>query len=187
MKKLILAATLLFTCLGAFAAPAKPTKPVEVVEFFSYGCPHCAHLAPELEDWVAKQGGAVTYKRVPVGFGRTTWYRLGLMYQALEDIGRMTPELHLDIFKAIHVNHYDLDKAEVMEKWLTARKVDMPAYAKAFTKSSQKTRMEMAERRLIEKGATGVPAILVDNKYLVPSTRPADVIRQVDALVKSRK
>lgn len=166
---------------------ASAAKPVEVVEFFSFGCPHCAHLAPGLEAWVAKQGSNIKFKRVPVAFGRTTWYRLGLMYLALEDIGRMTPEMHLAIFKAIHEQHLDLDQPEAMAKWLSARKVDMVAFTKAFNKSSQNTRIVMAERRLIANGATGVPALLINNKHLVPSTSPARVIGEVDERVMQQR
>jgi thiol:disulfide interchange protein DsbA len=68
------------------ARPQPPSEPgkIEVLEFFSYGCPHCAHLNPLIKPWGAALPADLSFRRVPVTFGRAAWANLARLFFALE-------------------------------------------------------------------------------------------------------
>src|SRR5690349_16449224 len=63
--------------------PGGSNGQVAVIEFFSYGCPHCYELEPTLHKWKSALPKDVTFRRVPVSFGRQEWAELGRMYLTL--------------------------------------------------------------------------------------------------------
>ncbi len=72
--------------------PPQPTDnpaKIEVVEFFSYGCPHCNDFHPLISKWASKLPADVSFRRVPVSFGRAQWANIGKLYYAAEAIGEL--------------------------------------------------------------------------------------------------
>jgi thiol:disulfide interchange protein DsbA len=77
-----------------------PAK-IEVIEFFSYGCPHCSEFHPIVGKWAAALPSDVTFKRVPVTFGRPQWASLARLFYALEATGDLA-RLDNAVFDALH-------------------------------------------------------------------------------------
>jgi thiol:disulfide interchange protein DsbA len=182
--KSILAALMLFAATLAHADPqlgtdflstqqAIPTDnpgKIEVTELFWYGCPHCNALEPQLAAWVKKQGKDVDFKRVP-GIARPDWAPMAKTYYAMETLG-IVEKLHAPLFDAIH-NKKTLrpdDEAGAID-WVTKQSgLDKKKVQEAFASFSVNTKMTRALQIFRASGATGVPTLIIEGKFMTSST-----------------
>jgi protein dithiol oxidoreductase (disulfide-forming) len=183
MKKLF-AALMLFFALNAMAGPmagaefdqtvqAIPTDnpaKIEVTELFWYGCPHCYALEPQLAAWVKKLPQDVYFKRVP-GLPRPDWAPMAKAYYAMETLG-VLEKLHSKLFEAIHKQHVlRPDNEQATIDWITKEGgLDRKKVAEAFNSFSNNTKLSRAAQFFRASGATGVPSLIVDGKYITSST-----------------
>lgn len=199
MKK-ILAALLLLVSTSLMANPqvgeefkqtpqAIPTDnpaKIEVLELFWYGCPHCYHLEAPLSAWVKKLPADVYFKRVP-GIPRPDWAPMGKAYYTLEALN-LVDKLHVPLFDAIHkqktLNPTD-EKAAI--DWITAKSgLDRKKVADTFNSFSVNTKIMRAMQIFRASGATGVPGLLIDGKYLTSSTMAGgndEVLKVADYII----
>jgi protein dithiol oxidoreductase (disulfide-forming) len=184
MKKFLVSLMLLFS-MSAFAdapkagtdfdAVAQPISTdnaakIEVMEVFWYGCPHCYHMEPVLNAWVKKLPADVYFKRVP-GLPRVEWAPMAKAFYALEALG-LTEKLHSALFDAVHktktLNPMD-EKAAI--DWITAQSgLDHLKVEQAFKSFSMNTNLNRAALIFRNSGATGVPSLIIDGKYITSST-----------------
>lgn len=152
------------------AIPNDNPGKIEVRELFWYGCPHCYQLEPKLAAWVKKLPADVAFVRVP-GIARPDWAPGAKAYYALEALG-LTDKLHGALFDAIH-KHKSLapnDDAALIG-WITKQSgLDGKKVQSAYNSFSVNTKMSRAMQVFRASGATGVPALIVDGKYLSSST-----------------
>jgi len=167
---------LLFASTPAFAlewgkdyleVPAQPTTAkrgqVEVQEFFWYGCPHCFHLEPELNAWVKKLPKKVVFKRVP-GVLNDGWMPLARAYYALEAVG-LQEKLHAAVFRAIQVDHLDLNPPGAFLDWAAQQGADRRKLADAYDSFSVETKVKRAQQLTRDYKLDGVPSFVIDGKY----------------------
>jgi thiol:disulfide interchange protein DsbA len=148
-------------------SPPLPTdsgRKVEVVEVFSYACPHCNSLAPLIEPWARKLPTTVSYKRLPVSFGRPQWAVMAKAYFALEALNE-ADRLHEKIFNAIHGEHINLFSQDVLFDWIEKQGVNRQKFIDAFNSFAVQSRAQRADQRAIEFGVDSVPTIIIDGKY----------------------
>ncbi len=147
--------------------PAQPTaaKPgqVEVLEFFWYGCPHCYHLEPELNAWVGKLPKNVVFKRVPAILD-DAWMPLARAFFALDTMG-LRERLHGAVFRAIHVEHLDLDQPGVFLDWAARQGVDRGKLAAAYDSFLVDTEVMKARQLSSDFRINGVPSFVVAGRY----------------------
>jgi thiol:disulfide interchange protein DsbA len=158
-----------------FDAVAQPittdnASKIEVMEIFWYGCPHCYHMEPILNAWVKKLPADVYFKRVP-GLPRVEWAPMAKAYYAMDTLG-LTEKLHSALFDAIHksktLNPMD-EKAAI--DWMTAQSgLDHLKVEQAFNSFTMNTNLNRAAMIFRNSGATGVPSIIIDGKYITSST-----------------
>lgn len=146
-----------------------PAK-IEVIELFWYGCPHCYALDPQLNAWVKKLPQDVYFKRVP-GLPRPDWAPMAKAYYAMETLG-ITEKLHTQLFEAIHkqraLNPSD-EKGTI--DWITKQSgLDRKKVEEAFNSFSNNTKLMHAAQVFRASGATGVPSLIIDGKYITSST-----------------
>ena len=149
--------------------PVQPTDnpaKVEVIEFFSYGCPHCSDLNPQLTKWAAKLPADVDFKRVSVGFGNPFYQLMAKFYYALEAIGEL-PRLDAAVFNAIHVKGLRLIDDKSIIEWVAAQGVDAKKFSDAFNSFGVVSKAKRADQQTQSAKIPGVPALLVDGRYLV--------------------
>ena len=171
-----LAAALAFASAGAQSPPREfyelpsplPTDSpgkVEVVEFFWYGCPHCYALEPSLEEWVSKLPKDVAFKRIPAIFN-DNWAVSARIYYTFEAMG-VLPRLHRAFFDAIHKdNLHPTNDSQVLD-WVKDHGVD-PAQFQTVQKSfATESRLRRAAQLLEQSKIDGVPAIVVQGRYVV--------------------
>ncbi len=139
-------------------------KKIEVVEFFWYRCPHCNQLEPGLEAWAKKLPADVVLRPIPAVF-RPEWLPAAKFYYALSDMGEVG-KLHGKVFDAYHKEKLDLDNEEQLMAWVKKQGLDENRFSAAYKSFSTQTRAMKGARAARTAGISGVPALLVDGKYL---------------------
>jgi thiol:disulfide interchange protein DsbA len=178
--KSLLAALLMLVSGIAFAEPQagfeyqqtqqviptdNPAK-VEVTELFWYGCPHCYQFEPQLSVWVKKLPQDVVFKRVP-GIPRPDWLPAAKAYYAMETLG-VLDKLHTAFFDAIHKQKVvrPNDDAGIID-WITKQSgMDRKKVTDAYNSFSVNTKNMRAMQIFRASGATGVPTLIIDGKYI---------------------
>jgi protein dithiol oxidoreductase (disulfide-forming) len=146
-----------------------PAK-IEVLEIFWYGCPHCYHMEPALNAWVKKLPADVVFKRMP-GLPNASWAPMARTFYAMEALG-VLEKLHTPLFDAVHksktLNPAD-EKAAIA--WVTQQSgLDKTKVELAFKSFSINANLNRAAQTFKASGATGVPSLVIDGKYITSST-----------------
>lgn len=152
------------------AIPTDTSAKIEVTEIFWYGCPHCYHLETPLSSWVKKLPEDVYFKRVP-GVPRQDWAPMAKAYYTLEALG-LVEKLHGPLFAAIHKQKVlnPTSEKDAIE-WITRQSgLDRKKVAETFNSFSVNTKVMQAVQVFRASGATGVPALIIDGKYLTSNT-----------------
>lgn len=172
----------------AQAIPSDTPAKIEVIELFWYGCPHCYHLEAPLSAWVKKLPQDVTFKRVP-GVPRQDWAPMAKAYYTLEALG-LVDKLHVPLFDAIHKQktlNPTNEKAAI--DWIAKQAgLDHKKVAETFNSFSVNTKVMRAVQVFRASGATGVPALIIDGKYLTSSTMAGgndEVIKVADYIISN--
>lgn len=146
-----------------------PAK-IEVTELFWYGCPHCFALEPQLGAWVKKLGKDVEFKRVP-GIARPEWAPGAKTYYAMDALG-LSEKLHFALFEAIHKQRSvkPFDDVTLID-WIAKQGgLDRKKVEEAYNSFSINTKMMRATQIFRASGATGVPTLIIDGRYMTSST-----------------
>lgn len=162
-----------------------PAK-IEVVELFWYGCPHCYHFEPAITSWVKNLPKDVIFKRVP-GIPNPSWAPMAKAYYALEALG-LTEKLHAKLFEAIHKQR-TLDPASDLAAidWITKESgLNRKKVQEAFNSFSTNTQLNRAGQIFRASGATGVPSLVINGKYvtsLSATSSNEELLRVADYLI----
>lgn len=169
----------------AGARTASASGKIEVVEFFSYGCPHCNDFQPLVKQWEKQLGKDIVFRQVPVSFGRPAWARLARAYYALDSSGQLGL-LNDKLFHALHGERANFASDEALVSWAAGKGGNGPRLAEAMASFDANTRLQKGDQEAAGYKIPGVPAIVVDGRYLVRNeavTGYADLLRLTDALI----
>lgn len=178
MKKLFAFFSLVMLSLSAHAAQfnegehykvlnLEPSKKPVVTEFFSFYCPHCNSFEPiiqqlkkQLPEGVKLQKNHVSFMGGAMGKPMSKAYATMI---ALKVEDKMVPVM----FNRIHnMNKAPRDEEELrqifLDEGVDAKKFD--AAYKGFAVDSMVRRFDKAFK---DSGLSGVPAVVVNNRYLV--------------------
>lgn len=149
---------------------AEPTLPrdeskVEVAEIFWYGCPHCYHLEPLVQGWKAKQPADVDFLRIPAQFSKQ-WQLHAALYFMTEVLG-VTEKTHGPIFDAIQGQKMRLFDKYEQQKFLASYGVSEADFNRVWDSNGVRRLMAQADQKVRQYQVNGVPAIIVNGKYLV--------------------
>lgn len=166
----LLAAELLagkhYTVIEPPIASAAPAGKIEVIEFFSYGCPHCKDFSPLINQWAAKLPKDVSFRRVPVSFGRPAWEKLASIYYSLETTGNLA-KLDEAVFKAIHDEHVNFSSNESITTWAASKGGDAKKIGEALDSFSMKSQIRRGDQEAQAAKIGGVPALVVGGRYYI--------------------
>lgn len=168
----------------AAAQPTQDPAKVEVIEFFWYGCPHCYKFEPFLKKWHANLPENVNFIRQPAVFNKV-WGQHAKAYFTAEVLG-VVEKVHADLFYAIQVKKQKLTSEEDLAEFFVAHGVDKSAFHNAYNSFAVDTKMRQAKTMGPRYGITGVPAVVVNGKYLVNNKSAGsfeDMIKTIDALI----
>ncbi len=148
----------------------QPAK-IEVIELFWYGCPHCYHMEQPLQAWVKKLPADVYFKRIPA-LPNANWAPLAKTYFAMQELG-VLEKLHSQLFDAIHKSKAlspQADEAAAIDWVIKQGGLDKIKVEKAFKSFAVNMQMNKAMQTFRASGATGVPALIIDGKFITGSS-----------------
>ena len=159
-----------FDAVAQAISTENPAK-IEVIEIFWYGCPHCYHMEEPLNAWVKKLPKDVYFKRMP-GLPNASWAPMAKAFYAMETLG-VGDKLHTALFEAVHKSKTlnPTDEAAAIA-WVTAQSgLDKLKVEQAFKSFSTNTNLNRAAQIFRASGATGVPTLVIDGKYITSATQ----------------
>ena len=136
-----------------------------MVEVFWYGCPHCYHLEPTLGPWVENLADDVYFYRMPAIFSKQ--WEVGARAYFTADILGVLDATHSALFNAIHGERKKLTSEDSMARFYASQGVDKALFKKTYHSFVVNTKVSRAEDMVDRYGISGVPAIVIEGKYLV--------------------
>jgi thiol:disulfide interchange protein DsbA len=146
------------------AQPVATGKKLEVLEFFWYRCPHCFQLEPSLAKWIKTLPKDAQIRRVPAVF-RDDWMPGAKLYYTLEQMG-LLGRLHHKVFDAYHLQNLNLNDPAVLGDWIAKQGVDRKKFESIYNSFSTQSKATQGARLATTYGITGVPAFIIDGKYM---------------------
>jgi len=138
---------------------------IEVRELFWYGCPHCFHLEPELEKWLETKPDDVEFVRMPAILG-PNWELLGRAYYTAELL-EVEDKIHKPLFIYLHTDRKRIRDVEELQDFFVAQGVSKDDFQKTYNSFAVITKTRRSDQAAQLYGLTGVPALVVNGKYMV--------------------
>ena len=166
----------------AISPPVGTTDPDKVVvtEVFWYGCPHCFRFEPYIRRWSSKLPAGVVFERQPSTLN-PPWFVHARAFYAFEMMG-VLDQVHSDFFDAIHLERKRLFDLDSIAGWIASRGLDEKAFRDDFASFAVDTEIQKNAMKEKRYGNRGVPAMIVNGKYLV-SAPYADSFEQMIEIV----
>lgn len=165
--------------------PTQNPDKIEVIEFFWYGCPHCYDFEPLLREWLKTVPANVEFIRIPAIFS-DLWAKHAKVYYTAEALD-VVDKVHADIFDEVHKNPQNLTDEEALAKFFVAHGVAEADFKNAYSSFLVDTKMRQAQAAGPRYGISGVPAVIVNGKYLVNGTTAGSheaMIEVMNTLIK---
>ncbi len=123
-----------------------------------------------LSAWLKNKPADVSFKRIP-GIPNASWAPMAQTYFAMETLG-ITEKLHSKLFNAIHKEKsLNPTNQKAALDWLVANSgMDRSKVEEAFNSFTVNTNMKRAAQIFRSSGATGVPSLVIDGKYITSGT-----------------
>ena len=158
-----------------FTRLAEPLKvatgdKIEVRELFWYGCPHCNQLEPIVIQWEKNKPENSEFIPMPAVFSQR-WVFHAKVYFTLQALG-IDEKAHPMVFESIHKLRKPINNLRQLNAFLKSNNFDIEPekVENAFNSFSVDTNMRAANAYSLKSGANGVPAVIVDGKFLANVT-----------------
>lgn len=148
----------------------KTTQPDKIVvtEIFWYGCPHCFRFEPYAERWAASLPANVVFEQVPSSLN-PRWGEHARAYYAFKMMG-VLDETHKALFDAIHLKRQRLDNLDALAGFAASLGLDEKAFRENYYSFPVETQIRKNMQKEKRYGHRGVPAVIVNGKYLVSAS-----------------
>ena len=139
---------------------------IEVRELFWYGCGHCNALEPVVIQWVKNKPENSEFIPMPAVFSQR-WVFHAKVYFTLQALG-IDEKAHPLVFDSIHKLRKPINNLRQLNAFIKSNNfdIDPDRVENAFNSFSVDTNMRAANAYSLKSGANGVPAIIVDGKFL---------------------
>lgn len=201
MKKIIRYISLsLFLLLGSQAyaedgyttisspQPTQSGDKIEVLEIFWYACPHCYDFEPYVSEWLQNKPDDVEFRRMP-GIFRKNWIPHAKAFYTAEKMG-ILDEIHAPLFNAIHREKKKIHDDTSIKKFFLKHGADKGEFTKIYESEEIDTKAKQAYLMGGRYKVTGVPAVIVNGKYMVSGSTAGsfeNVLKVVDYLVDKER
>lgn len=138
---------------------------IEVREFFWYGCGHCYHLEPYLQTWLRQLPKDVNFVRTPAAMN-PVWEQNARGYYVSEMLN-IRKKAHIPLFNAINKNGQQLFDQKSLAQFYTRYGVDEAKFNSLFNSFAVTGKINQAKNLAMHYQLTGVPAVVVNGKYIV--------------------
>ncbi len=146
---------------------SQPDK-VVVTEIFWYGCPHCFRFEPYVERWAAGLPDGVVFEQVPSSLN-PRWTETARAYYAFKMMGAHE-QTHKAIFDAIHLKRERLDNVDALAEFAGKLGLDEKVFRENYSSFPVDTQIRKNIQKEKRYGHRGVPAVIVNGKYLVSAS-----------------
>ena len=146
---------------------SQPDK-VVVTEIFWYGCPHCFRFEPYAERWAAGLPDGVVFEQVPSSLN-PRWTEHARAYYAFKMMGELE-QTHKALFDAIHLKRERIMNLDTLAEFATSLGLDEKLFRDNYFSFPVETQIRKNIQKEKRYGHTGVPAIIVNGKYLVSAS-----------------
>ena len=163
-------------------APAKGQ--VEVAEFFWYGCPHCYSLEPYVATWLKTKPANVKFTRIPAALN-PVWEANARGYYVAEASGVLEAS-HAALFEAVQVRKERLFDQASLAAFYARFGVKAQSFNGLYQSFAVSARIAQSRNLAIRYQLSGVPAMVVNGKYLV-SGDSGRVVEVVKALIERER
>ncbi len=141
------------------------TGVVDVVEYFSYECPHCRSFDNLIDDWQSSLPEGVTFSRVHVAYS-TSNRLLAKAHRALMRHDALEANHHR-LFRAIQDRNRQFLTPKALAGFVDGFGVDQDSFLRTLTSARTSREVASGERRFVALGLASVPALVVDDKYVI--------------------
>ena len=162
--------------------PVKTSQPDKVVvtEIFWYGCPHCFRFEPYVERWTASLPEGVVFEQVPSSLN-LRWTEHARAYYAFQVMG-VLDQTHETFFDALHLKRQRLNSVDTIAEWVAERGLDEKAFREAYFSFPVETQIRKNAQKEKRYGHNGVPAVIVNGKYLVSGSLAGSNERMIEIM-----
>ncbi|MCH4244393.1 thiol:disulfide interchange protein DsbA/DsbL [Acinetobacter gerneri] len=166
--------------------PGKVDVPgkIEVREFFWYGCPHCFKLEPYMQTWLKALPKDVHFVRTPAAMNKM-WEQGARAYYVSEELG-IRKKTHLPLFHAVQVENQQLFDQASQAKFFTKFGVPEAKFNSLYNSFSVSSKIAKSNQLAQQYQLTGVPAVVVNGKYVVQG-EDGKVTQVVNYLVEKER
>ena len=151
-----------------------------VREFFWYGCPHCAALEPYTSRWAKTKDKDVVFFKTPAALN-PVWEANARGFYAAQLLG-FEDKTHSALFDAIHKDGKKLFDQSSLSKWYASKGVNEKKFNSLYNSFAVGTKIGRSQEGAKRYQLTGVPAVVVQGKYVVTG-EDAKVPKVVEYLV----
>lgn len=159
-----------------------PAGKIKVDEIFWYGCPHCHEFEPTFEKWTQDQKSDVVVDRMPAPLGRV-WATHARAYYAAKALG-IYDKVHEPFFDAVQQRQPLFDDEHIAE-FFSHYGVSKEDALKALQSFGVKSQISMATSALQAYGLMGVPAIVINGKYVITMDNDSGITTPEGMLIKA--
>jgi thiol:disulfide interchange protein DsbA len=193
LKRFLVALTLGVAAVTASAAdyqvltkPGRVDKPgmIEVREFFWYGCSHCYHLEPHVATWLKTKPADVNFVRSPAALN-PVWEQNARAYYTAETLG-IVEKAHGPLFQAIHVGQQRLFDQSSLTRFYSGFGANATNFANLYNSFAVSGKVAQSKTLAQYYGLEGVPAVVVNGKYLIKGS-DAKVIKTINELIAKER
>jgi thiol:disulfide interchange protein DsbA len=137
---------------------------IEVMELFWFGCGHCFALEPKVKAWLKDKPENASFKKVPAVFS-ARWEFHARAYYTMEALG-VLDQTEEAFFNRLHVARKPINDLSALVAFLADFDITEDAVEAAYNSFAVDSQMRNAKLITAKSTARGVPALIVDGKYL---------------------
>ena len=162
--------------------PVKTGQPDKVVvtEIFWYGCPHCFRFEPFVERWAANLPAGVVFEQVPSSLN-PRWTEHARAYYSFK-VMDVLDKTHKALFDAIHLKRQRLTSLDTLAEFVAELGLDEKAFREAYFSFPVETQIRKNIQMEKRYGHRGVPAVIVNGKYLVSASLAGSNQRMIEIM-----
>lgn len=141
-----------------------PSK-IEVREFFWFGCPHCFQLETFVHQFEQNLPEGVVFLQTPAPLNKG-WMNHAHAFYVMDLLGK-TKEMAPALFNQLHVAKNRIFSQEDLAQFFKKFDVSESDFNKLFQSFPVRTKVRQAEAFAKAARLDGVPAIVVNGKYVI--------------------
>ena len=138
---------------------------VTVKEFFWYGCPHCFRALPKFEQWMKNNDGNVVFEYTP--YPATPAWEVPARFNYALQLQHLSEEDRKAVFEAIHKTGVPPGDKERLIAWAGQNGWNADQLRSDWDSFGVTTQVQRDKHDGDAIGLEGVPAVVVNGKYLV--------------------